>query len=108
MPILLALLAAVPALRVDLSALKDAQRDVFLQVAADVNDYAGCRDTLLKCLDKSQKDPHALRMADLLTHLVQTGAQAQVITNIIEKYYDGFDPKSRLDMKPPKDAPVLG
>jgi protein-disulfide isomerase len=109
MPILLALLvAAPPALRVDLSALKDPQRDAFLQVAADVNDYAGCRDTLLKCLDKGQKDPHALRMAELLMHLVQTGAPAQVITNIVEKYYDAFDAKARLDMKPPKEAPVLG
>jgi protein-disulfide isomerase len=106
MPILLALLLAAPALRVDLSSLNDAQRQTFMQVAADVNNYAGCRGTLLSCLEAGQKDPHALRMADLVLQLAKAGAPAARITDMVEKYYDAFDPKQRHEMS--KDCPVLG
>ena len=51
--------------RADLSGLTDEQRAQFLEVAGDVFDYAGCRDTLAKCLAAAQTDPHAVRMAAL-------------------------------------------
>jgi hypothetical protein len=40
--------AVVP--RADLADLTDAQRGVFLEVATEVFNYAGCQDTLAKCL----------------------------------------------------------
>jgi protein-disulfide isomerase len=93
--------------RADLSALQnDAQRTIFLQVIGDVGNYAGCQDTLVKCLAANVKDPHALRMADLVAHLASFNVSAQVITNMVEKYYDAFDPKSRVQIK--EECPTLG
>jgi protein-disulfide isomerase len=92
--------------RADLSALNDAQRTIFLQVAGDVGNYAGCQDTLIKCLAANVKDPHAVRMADLVAHLAGYNVSAQVITNMVEKYYDAFDPKTRLQVK--EECPTLG
>jgi protein-disulfide isomerase len=110
MPILLALLlAAPPPLRIDLHELNDAQRDIFVQVAGDVNGYAGCRDTLLKCLDPKEKDKHALREGELVLQLAKLGAPAQVISNLVEKYYDAFDAKNRMEtMKSAAECPLLG
>ena len=54
---------------IDLSALTDQQRGVFIDVAADVYNYAGCQDTLAICLNPAAKDPHALRMAALVKAL---------------------------------------
>jgi len=92
--------------RADLSALNDAQRATFLQVAGDVQNYAGCQDTLLKCLAANVKDPHAVRMAELVAHLASYDLSAQVITNMVEKYYDAFDAKARLQLK--EECPTLG
>jgi protein-disulfide isomerase len=92
--------------RADLSKLDDTSATVFLQVAGDVQNYAGCQDTLLKCLAANVKDPHAVRMSELVAHLAGLGAPAQVITNMVEKYYDSFDPKSRVAMK--EECPTLG
>src|SRR4051812_5262388 len=84
---------------VDLSELTDAQRGVFIDVAAQVSNYAGCQDTLAICLNPAAKDPHALRMAKLVKALVREGAQPNVVTQIITRYYDGFDPKKRASFK---------
>ena len=43
--------------RADLSGLSDDQRAQFLEVAGDVFDYAGCRDTLAKCLAANAISP---------------------------------------------------
>src|SRR3954469_23110280 len=93
--------------RADLSLLQnDQQRSVFLEVAADVSNYAGCQDTLLKCLAANVKDPHAVRMAELVARLAGLNASAQVISTMVENYDDAFDPKPRLQIK---DAgPTLG
>jgi protein-disulfide isomerase len=93
--------------RAALTGLTDAQATVFLQVAADVENYAGCQGTLLKCLAANQKDPHAVRMADLVAHFAQADAPAQVITNFVEKHYASFDPKSRAQLTEEK-CPTLG
>ncbi|HEX4382736.1 MAG TPA: thioredoxin domain-containing protein [Myxococcales bacterium] len=92
--------------RADLTGLTDAQATVFLQVAGDVENYAGCQGTLLKCLDAKVKDPHAVRMADLVAHFARLDAPAQVITNFVEKHYASFDPKSRVQLK--EECPTLG
>jgi protein-disulfide isomerase len=92
--------------RADLAALNDAQRTIFLQVAGDVSNYAGCQDTLIKCLAAGVKDPHAVRMAELVAHLASYNVSAEVITNMVEKYYDAFDPKKRFQAK--EECPTLG
>ncbi len=97
--------SAVP--RADLSGLNDAQRGVFVDVAKEVFNYAGCQDTLAACLGAGQKDPHALRMATLVKQLASEGFPAQAIVQGVERYYASFDPGQRL--APKTDAcPVLG
>jgi protein-disulfide isomerase len=98
--------ARTAAPRADLAALNDSQRAVFLQVAADVSNYAGCQDTLLRCLAAHVKDPHAVRMSQLVAKLAALNVSAQVISNAVEKYYDAFDPKSREKVS--AEGPVLG
>jgi protein-disulfide isomerase len=88
---------AFPAL--DLSDLTDQQRGVFIDVAAEVYNYAGCDNTLAQCLDPKIKDPHALRMAGLVHQLVSEGAPAQPIVQLVEKYYASFAPKARVSLK---------
>jgi len=73
--------------RADLSDLTDAQRGVFLDVATEVFNYAGCQDTLAKCLGADQKDQHALRMAALIKQLTTEGAPAPAIVQAVEGYY---------------------
>jgi protein-disulfide isomerase len=92
--------------RANLSDLTDQQRTVFLQVAADVSNYAGCQDTLLKCLAANVKDPHAVRMSELVARLCRLDVSAQVVSDAVEKYYDAFDPKRRAHLK--DDCPTLG
>ena len=84
---------AVP--RANLSELTDAQRGVFLAIATDVYNYAGCNDTLARCLAKGQTDAHALRMAELVKHLAADGAQASPAVEMLEKYYQSFGAKNR-------------
>ncbi|MGZ6143938.1 MAG: DsbA family protein [Myxococcales bacterium] len=84
---------------VDLSALTDQQRGVFIDVAAVVYNYAGCLDTLGVCLNPALKDAHALRMAQLIKALVREGAPATVVVQTVEKYYAAFSPKQRVALK---------
>ncbi|HUJ26428.1 MAG TPA: DsbA family protein [Myxococcales bacterium] len=93
--------------RANLSDLTDAQRGTFLAIATDVYNYAGCTETLARCLGKDQRDPHALRMAELVKQLVRDGAQAGAATEMLEKYYNSFDPKNRQQVRS-DNCPVLG
>lgn len=97
--------ALVP--RADLSGLNDAQRAVFLEVAGEVFNYAGCQDTLQKCLASGARDEHAPRMAKLVAQLAALGATPQVIENAVEKYYASFDARGRLHPKS-DNCPTLG
>ena len=83
---------------VDLSDLTDEQRGVFIDVAAEVLNYAGCPETLAVCLDPKEKDAHALRMAQLVKLLAGEGAPAELIVRVLERYYESFDPKKRFRM----------
>lgn len=85
--------AAVP--RADLSGLSDPQRAVFLEAAADLFDYAGCQDTLAKCLAAGQTDAHALRMASLVRQLAHEGFPPTTIVQVVEGYYQSFGKKQR-------------
>jgi protein-disulfide isomerase len=89
--------AIVP--RADLSDLTDGQRGVFIDVATEVFNYAGCQDTLAKCLAEDQKDGHAVRMAALVKQLCSEGAPANSIVQAVEKYYGSFDPSQRVELK---------
>jgi protein-disulfide isomerase len=93
--------------RADLGDLTDAQRGVFLDVATEVFNYAGCQDTLAKCLAAGEKDPHALRMAALVKRLASEGFPAAPIIQTVEKYYASFAPKERAPVTA-EDCPVLG
>ena len=84
---------------VDLSDLTDQQRGAFIDVAAEVYNYAGCQDTLAICLNPAAKDPHALRMAGLVKALVREGAPETVVVQTVERYYDGFSPKKRASFR---------
>jgi protein-disulfide isomerase len=97
--------AIVP--RADLSGLTDAQRGVFVEVATDVFNYAGCQDTLAKCLAAGQKDPHALRMAALVKQLAGEGSPAATIVQAVEKYYGSFEAGSRVTLHA-DNCPILG
>ena len=93
--------------RADLSDLSDAQRGVFLDVATEVFNYAGCQDTLAKCLGADQKDPHALRMAALIKQLTSEGAPAPAIVQAVEGYYASFETEQRFPVKS-DNCPTLG
>jgi protein-disulfide isomerase len=93
--------------RADLSALTDEQRAQFLEVAGDVFDYAGCRDTLAKCLGPSTQDVHALRMAELVKALILEGNPPNRVIEAVENYYASFDASKRQNLKA-NDCPVLG
>jgi protein-disulfide isomerase len=93
--------------RADLSGLTDAQRGVFLEVATDVFNYAGCQDTLAKCLAADQKDPHAVRMAALVKQLSTEGAPAPRIVQAVERYYASFEPAERVPVSS-ENCPTLG
>src|SRR5205085_8440960 len=73
--------------RAELSNLNDEQRAEFLEVAGDVFDYAGCRDTLAKCLGASVQDVHALRMAELVKALIREGNPPSRVIEAVENYY---------------------
>lgn len=88
---------ALPA--VDLSDLTDEQRGMFLDVAADVFNYAGCQNTLAQCLDPHVKDPHALRMAALVHQLIKDSVPANMVVQLVEGHYASFAPRSRVTLK---------
>jgi protein-disulfide isomerase len=81
---------------VDLADLTDQQRGAFIDVAAEVLNYAGCPETLAICLDPREKDPHALRMAQLVKQLLKDGVTPPLVVQVLERYYLAFDPKQRV------------
>jgi protein-disulfide isomerase len=93
--------------RADLSGLSDEQRAQFLEIAGDVFDYAGCRDTLAKCLGASTQDVHALRMAELVKALLMEGNPPTRVVEAVESYYASFEASKRQSLKT-SDCPVLG
>jgi len=93
--------------RADLSGLTDEQRSQFLEVAGDVFDYAGCKDTLAKCLGPNVQDVHALRMAELVKALLLDGNTPSRVIEWVENYYASFDASKRQSLKT-NDCPVLG
>jgi len=93
--------------RADLSELTDGQRGVFIDVATEVFNYAGCQDTLARCLGATQKDPHVLRMAALVKQLASEGPTAPQIIQAVEAYYASFDARQRAPVKA-ENCPVLG
>lgn len=93
--------------RADLSGLTDEQRSQFLEVAGDVFDYAGCKDTLAKCLGANVQDVHAVRMAGLVKALILEGGSTSRVIETVENYYASFDPSRRQALKT-NDCPVLG
>jgi protein-disulfide isomerase len=93
--------------RADLSQLTDAQRGVFIDVSTEVFNYAGCQDTLAKCLAAGQKDPHALRMAALVKQMASEGPTAAQIIQAVEAYYASFDPRQRAPVKG-ENCPIAG
>jgi protein-disulfide isomerase len=93
--------------RAELSALSGEQRAQFLEVAGDVFDYAGCRDTLAKCLGADVKDVHAPRMANLVKALILEGYPPGRVIEWVESYYASFDPSKRQKLRD-NDCPTLG
>src|SRR5262249_23752618 len=93
--------------RVDLSDLTDAQRGVFVDVATEVFNYAGCQDTLARCLAANQTDSHALRMAALIKQLSTEGAPATAVVQVVEGYYASFEPGQRVPVKG-ENCPTIG
>src|SRR5437764_7917711 len=76
--------------RADLTGLNGTQRAHFLEIAGDTFDYAGCNDTLARCLGENVKDRHALRMAQLVKGLLLEGFTPSVIIELVERYYAAF------------------
>jgi protein-disulfide isomerase len=93
--------------RADLTGLTDAQRGVFVDVATEVFNYAGCQDTLAKCLAAAQTDPHAVRMAALVKQFASEGFPATPIIQTVEAYYASFDPSQRAPVKA-DNCPIAG
>ncbi len=82
--------------RADLSSLTDAQRGVFMEVADEVFGYAGCQEKLSRCLAAGVKDEHAPREAALVKQLASEGSvPTATIVQMVERYYDSFEPKKR-------------
>jgi len=93
--------------RAELADLTDAQRGVFVDVATEVFNYAGCQDTLAKCLGAGQTDAHALRMAALVRQLASEGFPASQIIQVVEQYYASFDSGRRVRLNA-ANCPVEG
>ena len=93
--------------RADLHPLTDAQRAQFLEIAGDTFDYAGCNDTLARCLAADVKDHHALRMTELIKGMLLEGYTPSVIIEMIERYYASF-PASKRQKLDDADCPQLG
>jgi protein-disulfide isomerase len=85
--------------RVDLGSLtNDSQRAEFLEVAGDTFDYAGCNDTLARCLQANVTDKHALRMAELVKALILSGQPTSGVIDTVERYYASFAAKKRVHL----------
>ncbi len=117
--VIAALLAAEPAAelseerarqilpRADLHTLTAAQRAQFLEIAGDTFDYAGCNDTLARCLGQDVKDHHALRMTELIKGLLLEGYSPSVIIEMVERYYSSFPAGKRQKLED-TECPQLG
>jgi protein-disulfide isomerase len=81
--------------RADLSQLNDRQRAQFLEIAGDTFDYAGCNDTLARCLAANVTDPHALRMTNLVKALLLMGYDTSATIDNVERYYASFNNERR-------------
>ena len=81
--------------RADLSGLTGAQRAQFLEIAGDTFDYAGCNDTLARCLAANVTDKHAPRMAELVKALLLEGSSTSAVIDMVERYYAGFAKEKR-------------
>src|SRR5712692_4229135 len=93
--------------RADLTGLNGQQRAQFLEIAGDTFDYAGCNDTLARCLGKDVKDHHALRMTELIKGLLLEGYSPSVIIEMVERYYSSFPAGKRLKLND-TECPQLG
>lgn len=93
--------------RADLHTLTDAQRAQFLEIAGDTFGYAGCNDTLARCLGANATDRHAPRMAELVKALLLAGLQPGAIIDAVERYYSGFAKEKRRKLAD-HDCPQLG
>ncbi|TMA25913.1 MAG: hypothetical protein E6J78_15800 [Deltaproteobacteria bacterium] len=93
--------------RADLSGLNGQQRAQFLEIAGDTFDYAGCNDTLARCLSDSVKDRHAPRMAQLVKALLLEGYTPSVVIETIERYYSAFPQQKRQKLRD-DDCAALG
>src|SRR3954468_5384253 len=71
--------------RADLHTLNDAQRAQFLEIAGDTFDYAGCNDTLARCLAANLTDRHALRMSELIKAMLLEGGNPSPIIEQVER-----------------------
>jgi protein-disulfide isomerase len=81
--------------RADLHALTDQQRAQFLEIAGDTFGYAGCNDTLARCLAANVTDEHALRMAELVKALLLEGSPTSAVIETVERYYSSFAKEKR-------------
>jgi protein-disulfide isomerase len=93
--------------RADLSGLTGEQRAQFLDIAGDVFDYAGCKDTLAKCLAADVKDVHAPRMVELIKAFLLQGVPPSRVSDWVEQYYASFDSSKRQRIRS-DDCPQLG
>jgi protein-disulfide isomerase len=93
--------------RADLHTLNDAQRAQFLEIAGDTFDYAGCNDTLARCLGAGVTDRHALRMSELVKAMLLEGGNPSQIIEAVERYYASFATAKRHKLED-ADCAVLG
>jgi len=93
--------------RADLHALNDAQRAQFLEIAGDTFGYAGCNETLARCLAANVSDKHAPRMAELVKALILDGQSSPGILDTVERYYASFEGKKRQKLLD-QECPQLG
>src|ERR671936_1761925 len=93
--------------RADLHALSDQQRAQFLEVAGDTFGYAGCTETLARCLGANVTDKHALREAELVKALLLDGSSTSAVIDMVERYYAGFAKEKRQKVQD-QDCPQLG
>jgi protein-disulfide isomerase len=91
--------------RADLTGLNGVQRAQFLEIAGDTFDYAGCNDTLARCLGATVKDRHAPRMAQLVKGLLLESYTPSVIIEMVERYYSSFPKRQKLR---DDDCAILG
>jgi len=93
--------------RADLHALNDAQRAQFLEIAGDTFGYAGCNETLARCLGANVSDKHAPRTAELIKALLLDAQSSSGILDSVERYYASFAANKRRKLAD-QECPQLG